>query len=164
MLDRELQLVTAAELDGSTPGPDRRPDPACGGGRQTPYQLAHDYLVRPIRQWLEREQGSTRKGRAGSGSGLITASWLERPGPRQLPSLLEWAGILLHIPPCEWSADERRLMRAANRHYLTRGRGVPRPCWPCWPSGARQSRRPGGRGRALLGAGYPRPITGTCRR
>jgi len=85
------------------------------------YQLAHDYLVRPICQWLEREQGSTRKGQTQLRLAWVTASCLERPGPRRLPSLLEWTGILMHIAPSEWLADERRLMHATNRYYLMRG-------------------------------------------
>ena len=88
---------------------------------ETRYQLAHDFLVRPIRRWLEREQGSTPRGRARLRLKLVTASWLERPGSRRLPSILEWAGILRHLPPGEWSTDERRLMVAATRHYVTRG-------------------------------------------
>ena len=116
VLAGELRLITVAETDGSKPGP----HPAVPPG-EARYQLAHDFLVRPIRRWLEGEQGSTRKGRAGLRLKLVTASWLERPGSRQLPSLLEWAGILLHTAPSEWSADERRLMGATARHYLTRG-------------------------------------------
>ena len=120
MLDRELRLIAPTEPDSSTPAPrGLGPTPPEVAGEMS-YQLAHDYLVRPIRQWLEREQGSTHKGRAQLRLALITASWLERPGPRQLPSLLEWAGILRHIAPSEWSADERRLMAATARHYLTR--------------------------------------------
>ncbi len=121
VLTGDLRLVTANLSDGLT-GASPRPgsDPAVGAG-ETRYQLAHDFLVRPIRQWLERDQGSTRKGRARLRLELITASWLNRPGSRQLPSLLEWAGILRHIPHKERSTDERRLMRATARHYLTRG-------------------------------------------
>jgi serine/threonine protein kinase/formylglycine-generating enzyme required for sulfatase activity len=116
VLAGELRLITMAETDGSAPGPDL----AFAAG-QPRYQLAHDFLVRPIRQWLEREQGSTRKGRARLRLKLVTASWMERPGSRQLPSLLEWAGILLHTARSQWSADERRLMAATARHYVTRG-------------------------------------------
>ena len=116
VLTDELRLVTVAETDGSTAGP----DPAVPAG-ETRYQLAHDFLVRPIRRWLEREQGSTPRGRARLRLKLVTASWRERPGSRRLPSILEWAGILRHLPPGEWSTDERRLMVAATRHYVTRG-------------------------------------------
>ena len=121
VLAGELRLVAAAETDGSTAAP-RGPSPLpAEAAGETRYQLAHDFLVRPIRQWLEREKGLTRKGRAGLRLALVTASWLERPGSRQLPSLLEWASILRHIPPREWSTDQRRLMNATARYYSTRG-------------------------------------------
>jgi serine/threonine protein kinase/formylglycine-generating enzyme required for sulfatase activity len=121
VLAGELRLITVAETDGSTAAPQGHcPGPAVAAG-ETRYQLAHDFLVRPIRQWLEREKGLTRKGRAGLRLAVVTASWLERPGSRQLPSLLEWASILRHIPPREWSTDQRRLMNATARYYSTRG-------------------------------------------
>jgi eukaryotic-like serine/threonine-protein kinase len=120
VLAGELRLIMVAETDGSTPAA-RGPSPEAATASETRYQLAHDFLVRPIRQWLEREKGSTRKGRAGLRLALVTASWLERPSSRQLPSLLEWVSILRNIPPREWSTDQRRLMNATARHYLTRG-------------------------------------------
>jgi formylglycine-generating enzyme required for sulfatase activity len=116
VLASELRLITAAETDGSTPGPDG----AVPSG-ETHYQLAHDFLVRPIRHWLQRELGSTPKALARLRLTTVTASWLQRPGPRQLPSLLEWAGILRHVPSREWSTDEWRLMLAATRRYVTWG-------------------------------------------
>ncbi len=116
VLAGELRLVTVAETDRTTSGS----DPGVGAG-ETRYQLAHDSLVRPIRRWLERGLGSTPKGRARLRLALVTASWRDRPGSRQLPSLLEWVSILRHIPPREWSTDERRLMHAAGRHYSIRG-------------------------------------------
>ncbi len=84
------------------------------------YQLAHDYLIPPIRRWLEREQRSTRAGRARLRLEAITAAWLERPVPRRLPSFPEWVGIISHVRPAERSPDEARLLRATARHYFTR--------------------------------------------
>jgi serine/threonine protein kinase/formylglycine-generating enzyme required for sulfatase activity len=115
VLAGELRLITVADRDGSTRGP----EPAVAGGEPR-YQLAHDFLVRPIRQWLERERGSTPKRRARLRLELVTASWVERPGSRQLPSLPEWAGILRHVPARVWSTDERRLMKTTARHHFTR--------------------------------------------
>ncbi len=117
VLAGELRLVTVADADGWAPGPDAAVPPA----GETRYQLAHDSLVRPVRRWLEREHGSTPRGRARLRMALVTASWRERPGSRRLPSLLEWVSILRHIPPREWSTDERQLMHAAGRHYSIRG-------------------------------------------
>ncbi len=121
VLDCELQQVAATKPDSSTPAARGLGPPPQEVAGEISYQLAHDYLVRPIRQWLEREQDSTRKGRTQLRLTWVTASWLERPGPRQLPSLLKWAGILMHIAPSEWSADERRLMHATNCYYLIHG-------------------------------------------
>jgi formylglycine-generating enzyme required for sulfatase activity len=81
------------------------------------YQLAHDYLIRPVRRWLEREQRSTRAGRARLRLEAITAAWLERPVPRRLPSLLEWIGIISYVRRDERSPDQQRLLRATARHY-----------------------------------------------
>ena len=115
VLDGELRLISAVgALERPRPVDEDapiRPDEAC-------YQIAHDYLVRPIRQWLDRDRGSTRKGRARLRLELITASWLEHRRPRQLPSTIELATILWHVPANEWSSDERRLIRAAQRHLL----------------------------------------------
>ena len=85
------------------------------------YQISHDYLVRPIRRWLELDQTTSPDGRARLRLKLITASWNERPGARQLPSLMELGSILWHVPSDEWSAEERRLISAAKRHYVVRG-------------------------------------------
>ena len=123
VLADELRLVTVAETDGSTPGP----DPAVPAG-ETRYQLAHDFLVRPIRRWLEREQGSTRRGTSTAapeaGHGVVAWS-----GPVRGGSPRSWSGpascdtSLLR----EWSTDERRLMVAATRHYVdARRRGAGR--------------------------------------
>src|SRR5262249_45371232 len=38
------------------------PAPPCAD--ETYYQLTHDYLVPPVRQWLTRKQRETRRGRA----------------------------------------------------------------------------------------------------
>lgn len=121
VLDGELKLIVSTDPDGSAsdaPGVGPAPSGAAG---ETYYQLSHDYLVRPIRLWLERDQSSSRKGRARLRLELITAVWLERRSPRHLPSPMELASILWHVPPGGWSADERRLMGAAKRHYLVRG-------------------------------------------
>ncbi|MFO0961230.1 MAG: serine/threonine protein kinase, partial [Isosphaeraceae bacterium] len=101
-LAQDLRLIM--EADG--PGPD-----------EPHYRLAHDYLVRPVRQWIERDQDASPAGRARRRLALITASWRERPGPHQLPSLLEWASILRNVPSRGWAPDERALMRAAARRF-----------------------------------------------
>ena len=98
MLDGELKLITAVDRDGSAQALSGRASLPAGAAEETRYQIAHDYLVRPIRKWYQRDQGSSRKGRAKLRLALITASWMEHPSPRQLPSMFELASILWQIP------------------------------------------------------------------
>ena len=117
VLDHDLRLITAVDDTGvQTGAPELPVDPS----PETHYQLAHDYLILPIRQWLDRKQRSTRTGRARRRLQAITTAWLERPGARQLPTVFEYAGILRNTRPGDWSLEETRLMRAATWHLLRR--------------------------------------------
>jgi eukaryotic-like serine/threonine-protein kinase len=108
LLDNELHLVTPNDPE------------AAGGPDGAGYQLTHDFLVPPLRQWLTRKQRETRAGRARLRLATLTAIWRDRPEPRVVPSALEWLDILWHTGRGSWSADERRLMRAATRRQLQR--------------------------------------------
>ncbi len=116
VLDTELRMVTPIDPDGTGEG---QIAPGLDPG-EAYYQLTHDFLIGPIREWIERKQRATRSGRARLRLAIIAASWADRPSPKRLPSPVEWAGILWHTRPRSWSADERRMMRAATRHHLTR--------------------------------------------
>jgi serine/threonine protein kinase/formylglycine-generating enzyme required for sulfatase activity len=116
ILDKELRLVTAVDplsLDGEVDG-------SCPPAGEPFYQLTHDYLVPSLRQWLSRKQRETRRGRAELQLATIAAFWCDRPEPRRLPSLLEWLKILRFTRPRTWSADERRMMKAATWRFLIR--------------------------------------------
>jgi eukaryotic-like serine/threonine-protein kinase len=121
ILNDELRMVTpvdpsAVKIDDGAP-----PASAEDAPGESYYQLTHDYLVPPIRQWLTRKQTQTRRGRAELQLAAITAFWRDRPVGRRLPTLLEWLRILTFTRSRTWSADERRLMWAATRSHLTRG-------------------------------------------
>ncbi len=116
ILDSELRMVTPVRPDEHEGVPAPAGPPLDHGG--VSYQLAHEFLITPIRQWIDREQRASRTGRAAIRLATITASWCENPIPQRLASPLEWAGILWHIPRSSWSPDERRMMRAAIRRSL----------------------------------------------
>jgi eukaryotic-like serine/threonine-protein kinase len=113
ILDRELRIVTLVEPEPAIEEATRKPDEAF-------YQLAHDFLVGPIRQWVERQELATRAGRVRLRLASIAASWADRPGRQRLPSTLEWVGIHRYTQRRQWSAVERRMMAAANQHFLGR--------------------------------------------
>jgi formylglycine-generating enzyme required for sulfatase activity len=112
VLDGELRLVTPTDPEGAD-GQDRP------GGRY--YQLTHDYLVAPLREWLGRKQKETRRGRAELRLAERAAEWSARPESRRLPSAWEWLGIRLLSRPRDWTAPQRRMMAAAGRRHAARG-------------------------------------------
>jgi formylglycine-generating enzyme required for sulfatase activity len=123
VLDRELRLITPVEKRESTPAVERLalavapalPAPPPSDAPAAYYQLTHDYLVPSIREWLERTQRETRRGRALLRLGFLTGLWSSRPEPRNLPSFPEWLTIRWHTRPRDWSPAARTMMNAATR-------------------------------------------------
>jgi formylglycine-generating enzyme required for sulfatase activity len=118
ILDNELRLITPIDQDGS-PGRD-------GAGGAAPaaavrhYQLTHDYLVRPLKDWLTRKQRETLRGRAELTLEERASFWSTKPEKRYLPSLGEWARIRLLTDKKGWSPPQRQMMSAADKRYLAR--------------------------------------------
>ena len=59
ILDGELRLITPTDPEGFA-----GEAPSVGPAGERFYQLTHDYLVHPLREWLTRKQRETRRGRA----------------------------------------------------------------------------------------------------
>ena len=93
ILDGELRLLTpAAETDAA--------------GRR--FQLTHDYLVPSLREWLTRQQRSTRRGRAELCLAERAAAWEARPERRNLPSTREWLAIRFLTRSAHWTPPSKR--------------------------------------------------------
>jgi formylglycine-generating enzyme required for sulfatase activity len=125
MLDADLRLITPTDPDGEENTPARsasegHPSLAPRAGEASYYQLTHDYLVPALREWLARRQRETRRGRAELCLAERAALWTARPEPRHLPSGLEWLRIVLFTRARDRTAEQARMMRAANRRYALR--------------------------------------------
>ena len=118
ILDPELRLITPTDPEGSS----------SEGQQTTPsgqyYQLAHDYLVHSLRDWLTRKQRETRRGRAELRLAERSASWNAKPENRHLPSALEWANIRLLTKKKDWTEPQRRMMKRAGRVHGLRTLGL----------------------------------------
>jgi eukaryotic-like serine/threonine-protein kinase len=115
ILDQELRMVTPVDAeDPASDAVDSTESP-----RARHYQLTHDFLVPPLRQWLSRKQLETRRGRAELCLAERTALWTNKPETRQLPSRSEWLGIRLLTSRSSWTAQERRMMRAASIRHIS---------------------------------------------
>jgi eukaryotic-like serine/threonine-protein kinase len=132
ILDPELRLITPTDPEGVA-GDEWR----VAGGKDDSaafspathhpspatryYQLAHDYLVHSLRDWLTRKQRETRRGRAELRLAERSALWNARPENRHLPSALEWANIRLLTRKKDWTEPQRRMMKRAGRLHGFRG-------------------------------------------
>jgi formylglycine-generating enzyme required for sulfatase activity len=110
LLDHDLRIITPAE------GPAGPPDAPEAGQF---YQLTHDYLVRPLRDWLTRAKRATWRGRAELHLEERTAQWTRSPQDRFLPSPFEYATIVLGVPRGRWKPEEWAMLRSATRLYGT---------------------------------------------
>jgi formylglycine-generating enzyme required for sulfatase activity len=138
ILDGELRLITPADPEGAAR--DEEGEMNCEGrglegkGRDSSpalnhrppivaprhYQLTHDYLVRSLRDWLNREEQATRRGRARLLLKDLASLYSARPENRQLPSSLQWVGIRLLTSKRTWTEPQRRMMWKASQHHAKR--------------------------------------------
>ena len=114
-LDSELRLVTRTiEDDGwSTASASSESSTS----HEASYQLSHDVLVEPIRQWLTQKQRETWRGRASVRLSELTSQWHRQKEKRLLPSLSEYLSLSFGTKPGTRSEGERSYMKSANQYY-----------------------------------------------
>lgn len=112
LLDSSLRLISPA--DHQQHDSDAEEDASPGS-----YQLAHDYLVQPLREWLNQKQLESSKGRAELLLQQRAEMWNARKEKKQLPSFLEWLQISYWTSPAERLEHQNSVMRAANRQHLS---------------------------------------------
>ncbi len=119
ILDGELRLITPAEQQVAPAKMAEAAAPVADSRHY--YQLAHDYLVPALREWLSRKQRETRRGRAKLRLEERAALWSIKPENRFLPSVLEYVRIKLLTRKRDWTAGQLHMMRRAGRVVALRG-------------------------------------------
>ena len=105
-LDHELRIISATTSSTSR---ERTP---------TRYQLTHDFLVGPIREWVQRKKGATWKGRAAMRLDDLSQRWNdESQSHRFLPSPVEYATFVAGVRSRQRSPLAKRFMQAAWQRY-----------------------------------------------
>lgn len=123
ILDRKLRIITLTDpagkenLDSSSI---RSNHSASERERERFYELAHDYLVPSLREWLTRKQRETARGRMELRLQERAMMWSNRSEIRQIPTLWEWLGILRYTNPASWNTSQRAMMQVCRQHYLRR--------------------------------------------
>jgi len=105
VLEKELRLISAVGQ---------------GGDGKPLYSLTHDYLVKPVREWLFEHEQSTWQGRARSKLTSLAARFESEPSYRSLPSVSEWFAIQSSVSHSRRTESERQLMRSAGRVFYTK--------------------------------------------
>ncbi len=113
ILDHELRLVTPADPQG------RDPEGGAAAAEAGPqyYQLAHDYLIPDLREWLFRDRQKSLRGRAELRLQEFASVWSERHKDKFLPSAWEWAALRCLTDRRRWSPLQRSMMTAASGRH-----------------------------------------------
>lgn len=113
ILDEKTKLITAVD-------PIRREE-SDGPGHDRRYQLAHDYLVPSLQEWLARTEAFTWRGRTRQMLLRLNDMWSNYEDIRHLPRLIEWLQIRVLISTSESTISQARMMRQAQTRFLLRG-------------------------------------------
>ncbi len=114
ILDPELRLITPTDPEGSSS------DSLATLPSGQYYQLAHDYLVHSLRDWLTRKQRETRRGRAELRLAERASLWQGKPENRHLPSLWEYLTAVWLVPAKNRSPSQQTMLRKAGRIHAVR--------------------------------------------
>lgn len=115
ILDKELRLVTPTDPDGHDWNEDGVESP---DKRKQFYQLTHDFLVNPIREWLTQKLKETRSGRAKLLLDERSSLWKTSRESRYLPDVWEFAKIRAFTRASDWNESQHAMMRSTRNYYL----------------------------------------------
>lgn len=79
------------------------------------FQLTHDFMVKPVRDWLTQKKRETWRGRAELRLEQRAAQWYPSKESRLLPSLPEFLVMRLGVPARKQSTRQRAYLQAAGR-------------------------------------------------
>ncbi|HEV3416342.1 MAG TPA: hypothetical protein VG056_06000, partial [Pirellulales bacterium] len=121
MLDSELRLITPTyhlATDAESESDDASP---ASGESHRYYQLTHDYLVPALREWLNRKQRESRRGRAGLLIESRASMWKIKHENRFLPTPREYLVIRTLTNQQDWTDVQRQMMGRAGQMHLRNG-------------------------------------------
>mgnify|MGYP003667325577 CR=1 FL=1 len=134
ILDREMHLITptdriatdslSSDLQSATDSSNASDsgdsaEPGSSENRSGGYQLTHDFLIAPIRQWIEYRNRSTKKGKARLRLEEFSDLYRVRPLPQSLPTLGEYLTIRRYTDLHRCNAPQQKMMKAAKKRHLT---------------------------------------------
>jgi serine/threonine protein kinase/formylglycine-generating enzyme required for sulfatase activity len=101
ILDRKLRLIKLVE------------------DQQDRYQLTHDFMIAPLREWLSRKQRETLRGRTELVLAERAEAWSTRKESKQLPTFFEWLKIRLLTGSRTWNLAQQSMMKRSDVQNIT---------------------------------------------
>lgn len=126
MLCEDLRIVSVVDDDSSYLDSDRERDTdeqRIADQRHLGdqgYRLSHDFLVEPIREWIDRARKRTWRGRKLARLSEIAGAWNRRPSQIYMPGFFEFLSLYVvsRIGGC--GERETDFIRAATKHHSGR--------------------------------------------
>ncbi|MEO1529057.1 MAG: protein kinase [Planctomycetota bacterium] len=112
LLDRELHLITPTDRGGDST---ISTDSSNLSSDVTGYQLTHDFLINPIRQWIEYHSQATAQGQARARLDQFAELYRLHPRQQSLPTMAEFYWIRKNLGDEKVNESQREVMTAA-RH------------------------------------------------
>jgi hypothetical protein len=114
ILDSQLRLITPTEdVESQNTAVADHGSSTRWSTIQPSFQLTHDYLVPALRDWLTREDQSTRAGRARLCLEERDRQWQQAQDARYLPSLIETIRICAFTNRASWTLSQTSMIRKA---------------------------------------------------
>ncbi|MCA9135823.1 MAG: SUMF1/EgtB/PvdO family nonheme iron enzyme [Planctomycetales bacterium] len=117
VLDGELHLITPTDRTEDDSFSNESSVSEIG---TTGYQLTHDFLIAPIRQWVELRNRTTKAGKARLRLEEFSKLYRSRPMPQALPTLAEYIAVRRYVSPASYTNHQAVMMSSARRHHLIR--------------------------------------------
>ncbi|MGE3780576.1 MAG: tetratricopeptide repeat protein, partial [Pirellulaceae bacterium] len=117
ILDKELRLISPSDSDGFV-APTSSDAAESTDARY--YQLSHDFLIPILRDWFNRRQRGTYRGRAELRLAELAALWNSKPENRYLPGSWEFVRLWSLTRSTSWTDGQRKMMRRGGRRHATR--------------------------------------------
>ena len=108
VLIEDLSLITVVSPDSTVET------------QENHYRLSHDFLVEPIREWVDRETGSSVRGRISNALTSMSDAWHRRPNKSLLPGYGQFLYLSALSPLVPKTDQQREFLRAARRHHTGR--------------------------------------------
>ncbi|MEL6107930.1 MAG: SUMF1/EgtB/PvdO family nonheme iron enzyme, partial [Planctomycetota bacterium] len=113
LLDRELHLITPTDRGDDASTASSGSDSAVSSHSTTGYQLTHDFLITPIRQWIDYHSQATPQGQAKIRLDQFTELYRLHPRRQSLPTMSEYFWIRKNLKSERLNEPQQEMMSAA---------------------------------------------------